>query len=328
MNAREIIQEAQLYIGDPNVDFHDLDRILLALNRALNRISTRSRSIHESWYHPVIADQYQYALPQGALHIRKAKYRQEEWEDLDRGVFDDVEARAAASDGGPPQTFSVWQNAREERFVGTALAVNFDPQRDERLQRRVTFGLPNLEGAVRVGDLVFNLSAKHGEGIITSILGTDTPNTTQIAYSPLIGGTQDRFNVDDEIRITSFHTSGHVMIIAPAPVRTDEIGEESIAAFVAQRHRVITRTDMDNENDTLELDAEFNDTLMYEMLHWARVQETGLDSTAQLYRRLANEEYLTAIPLAENRIHQQLNAWEQRLSDGSTDSDVDVEDTT
>ena len=326
MTAREIIEEAQLLIGDPNVDFHDRDRMLFALNRATNRISTRSRSIHEQRRHPVIAGQYQYALPPGTLYIRKAKYRQGTWYDLDRGFFDDVEACAAHPGGGPPRTFSLWQNARVERFVGTVETVDFNEQ---QMQRRVTFGLPHLEGAVRLGDLVFNLSAKHGEGVITSILGTDDPDrTTQIAYSPLSGGTRDRFEVGDQIRITSPHTSGHAMIIAPAPVRTDEAGEESIAVFVARRHRVITPTDINNDSDSLELDDEFNDTLIYEILHWARVQRMGLDTTAQLYRRLSNEEYLTAIPLVENRISQRLNTWERGLSAGSTRRDVAVKDTT
>ena len=326
MTAREIIEEAQLLIGDPNVDFHDQDRMLFALNRATNRISTRSRSIHEQWHHPVIAGQYQYALPPGTLYIRKAKYKNGAWCDLDRGFFDDVEARAAYPGGGPPRTFSLWQNARVEKFVGTVEAVDFDEQ---QMQRRVTFNMPNTEGAVRLGDLVFNLSIGHGEGVITAIFGTDDPNnTTQIAYSALQGGTRDQFEVGDQIRITSPHTSGHAMIIAPAPTRTDEAGEESIAVFVARRHRVITPKEMDNENDSLELDDEFNDTLIYEILHWARVQRMGLDTTAQLYRRLSNEEYLTAIPLVENRISQRLNMWERGLTAGGTHRDVDVKDTT
>ena len=327
MTAREIIEEAQLLIGDPNVDFHDRDRMLFALNRATNRISTRSRSIHEQWHHPVIAGQYQYALPPGSLYIRKAKYKSGTWCDLERGFFDDVEARAAYPGSGPPRIFSLWQNAREERFVGTVEAVDFDEQ---HMQRRVTFGLPNTEGAVLLGDLVFNLSVGHAEGVITAILGTDDPNrTTQIAYSALSGGVRDRFEIGDQIRITSPHTSGHAMIVAPAPTRNDEAGEESIAVFVARRHRVITPKEMDNENDSLELDDEFNDTLMYEILHWARVQRMGLDTTAQLYRRLSNEEYLTAIPLVENRISQNLNSWESRFSGtGSTRRDVDVKDTT
>ena len=188
--------------------------------------------------------------------------------------------------------------------------------------------MPNLEGAVRLGDLVFNLSVGHGEGVITAILGTDDPNTTtQIAYSPLSGGTRDQFEVGDQIRITSPHTSGHAIIIAPAPVRTDEQGDESIAAFVARRHRIITPKEMDNGNDSLELDDEFNDTLMYEILHWARVQRTGLDTTAQLYRRLSNEEYLTAIPLIENRISQRLNTWERGLLPGSIHIPVMTKDT-
>ena len=326
MTAREIIEEAQLLIGDPNVDFHDRHRMLLALNRATSRISTRSRSIHEQFYHPVIANQYQYALPTGTLYIRKAKYKQGMWRDLDRGFFDDVEARAAQSGGGPPRTFSLWQNAREERFVGTVLAAEFDEQ---KMQRRVTFNMPHTEAGLRLGDLVFNLSAKHAEGVITAILGTDNPaHSTQIAHTPLVGGTRDQFEPGDQIRITSPHTSGHAIIIAPAPVRTDEKGDESIAAFVARRHRIITPTEMKNENDSLELDDEFNDTLMYEILHWARVQRTGLDTTAQLYRRLSNEEYLTAIPLVENRISQRLNTWERGLLAGSAYPAVEVKNTT
>ena len=328
MTAREIIEEAQLLIGDPNVDFHDRDRMLFALNRATNRISTRSRSIHEQFYHPVLADQYHYALPPGTLYIRKAKYKHGTWRDLERGFFDDVEARAAQPGGGPPKAFSLWQNAREERFVGTVEAAEFDEQ---RRQGHVTFNsnLIGAEGAVRIGDLVFNLSAKHAEGVITGEIVTGYPdNTTRVEYSALRGGTRDRFLVGDQMRITSPHSSGHAMIIAPTPTRTDEQGDESIAAFVARRHRIITRTEMDNENDSLELDDEFNDTLMYEILHWARVQRTGLDTTAQLYRRLSNEEYLTAIPLVENRISQRLNTWERGLFPGSTYRAVQVKDTT
>ena len=326
MTAREIIEEAQLLIGDPNVDFHDRDRMLFALNRATNRISTRSRSIHEQFYHPVIADQYHYALPPGTLYIRKAKYKLGTWRDLERGFFDHVEARAANPGGGPPHSFSLWQNARVERFVGTVEAAEFDEQRGDR---RATFNMPNTEGALRLGDLVFNLSAKHAEGIITAIFGTDDPaRTTQIGHTPLRGGTRDQFEVGDQIRITSPHSSGHAIIIAPTPTCTDEQGDESLAAFVARRHRIITRTEMDNENDSLELDDEFNDTLMYEILHWARVQRTGLDTTAQLYRRLSNEEYLTAIPLVENRISQRLNMWERGLLASRGYRVVTVKDTT
>ncbi len=326
MTAREIIEEAQLLIGDPNVDFHDRDRMLFALNRATNRISTRSRSIHEQFYHPVIADQYHYALPPGTLYIRKAKYKQGTWCDLQRGYFNDVEARAAQPGGGPPRTFSLWQNARVERFVGTVEATEFDEQRNER---HVTFNMSHTEGGVRIGDLVFNLSAKHAEAVITGNIGMGhSDSTTRVRYSALQGGTRDRFEVGDQIRITSPHTSGHAILIAPAPVRTDEQGDESIAAFVARRHRVITRKEIDNENDSLELDDEFNDTLMYEILHWARVQRMGLDTTAQLYRRLSNEEYLIAIPLVENRISQSLNTWERGLGTGGESRDVAVKDTT
>ena len=174
---------------------------------------------------------------------------------------------------------------------------------------------------------MFNLSAKHAEGIIAEI-PDDPADRTQIRYSSLHGGTRDRFEVGDQIRITSPHTSGHAILIAPAPVRTDEQGDESIAAFVARRHRIITPKEIKNENDSLELDDEFNDTLMYEILHWARVQRTGLDTTAQLYRRLSNEEYLTAIPLVENRISQHLNAWERSLTARGGIREVIVKDTT
>ena len=326
MTAREIIEEAQLLIGDPNVDFHDRDRMLFALNRATNRISTRSRSIHEQFYHPVISEQYHYALPPGTLYIRKAKYKEGAWRDLARGYFNDVEARAAQPGGGTPRTFSLWQNAREERFVGTVETAEFDEQ---RLQGHVTFNTPHSTGTIRVGDLVFNLSAKHAEGLITGeIIRSDSDGITRVEYSALRGGTRDRFEVGDQIRITSPHSSGHAIMIAPAPCRTDEQGDESVAAFVARRHRIITRTEMDNQNDSLELDDEFNDTLMYEILHWARVQRTGLDTTAQLYRRLSNEEYLTAIPLVENRISQRLNTWERGLLAGRIYRTVEVKNTT
>ena len=332
MTAREIIEEVQLLIGDPHVDFHDQNRMLFALNRATNRISTRSRSIHEQWYHRVIAGQYQYGLPPGTLYIRKAKYKQGTWRDLNRGFFDDVEARAAYPGGGPPRTFSLRQNAREERFVGEVEEIDFDDKRATGLQRQVVIGLPVDEGSVCLGDLVFNLSTGHSEGVITKIDSIDVHNfpvpVFKIAHSPLMGGMRDRFEVGDEIRIASPHTSGHAILVAPTPQREDKMGEESLAIFVARQHRVITAGDIENSNDSLELDTEFNDSLIYEMLHWARVQRTGFDATAQQYRRLSNEEYLAAVPLVENRISQNLNAWERGFSAGSTFRDVDVRDTT
>ena len=301
--------------------------MLFALNRATNRISTRSRSIHEQFYHPVIADfSITMRCHRGRCISAKRSISRGHGATLERGFFDHVEARAANPGGGPPHSFSLWQNARVERFVGTVEAAEFDEQRGDR---RVTFNMPNTEGALRLGDLVFNLSAKHAEGIITAIFGTDDPaHTTQIGHTPLRGGTRDQFEAGDQIRITSPHSSGHAIIIAPTPTCTDEQGDESLAAFVARRHRIITRTEMDNENDSLELDDEFNDTLMYEILHWARVQRTGLDTTAQLYRRLSNEEYLTAIPLVENRISQRLNTWERGLLASKGYRVVTVKDTT
>ena len=332
MTAREIIEEAQLLIGDPNVDFHNRNRMLFALNRATHRISTRSRSIHELWFRPVDEGQYEYSLPEGSLYIRKVKYKQGTWRDLDRGFYSSVEARAAQPGGGSPRTFSLWQNTRLEKFVGPAQEAEFDRDRVENLQRQLVIGLPVDEDSIRLGDLVFNLSTGHGEGVVTSISSIDVHNfpvpVFKIAHSPLMGGTRDYSVEGDEIRITSPHSSGHVMIIAPAPSRTDEDGEESLAAFVARQHRTITKVDIDNDNDSLELDAEFNDALMYEMLHWARVQRMGLDTTAQLYRQLANEEYLTAMPLVENRISQNLNAWERSFSVGNAYRDVSVKDTT
>ena len=333
MTAREVIEEAQLLIGDPNVDFHDRDRMLFALNRATNRISTRSRSIHEQWHHPVIAGQYQYALPPGSLYIRKAKYKSGTWCDLERGFFNDVEARAAYPGGGPPRTFSMWQNARAEKFVSTVYDVDNDASRVEHLVRQITIPLIADERSIRIGDILINLSAGHAEGTVTNLMSDDHPDfpspVFKLAYGALSGGTKDRFDVDDEIRIVSPHTSGHAMIVAPAPTRNDEAGEESIAVFVARRHRVITPTDINNDNDSLELDDEFNDTLIYEILHWARVQRMGLDTTAQFYRQLSNDEYLKAIPLVENRISQSLNSWESRFNGtGSTRRDVDVKDTT
>ena len=332
MTAREIIEEAQLLIGDPNVDFHDRNRMLFALNRATNRISTRSRSIHELWFRPVDAGQYEYPLPEGSLYIRKVKYKQGTWQDLGRGFYNSVEARAAQSNGGAPRTFSLWQNTRLEKFIGTVQEAEVDLDRVEKFQRHIVIGLPVDGELIRLGDFVFNLSAGHGEGVVTSIESIDVHNfpvpVYKLRYSALMGGTRDHFVEGDEIRITSPHSSGHVVIIAPAPSRTDRDGEESLAAFVARQHRIIKETDISNDNDSLELDAEFSDSLMYEMLHWARVQRTGLDTTAQLYRQLANEEYLTAMPLVENRISQNLNAWERSLSVGNAYRDVSVKDTT
>ena len=328
MRAVDVIEEAQLLIGDPKIDFHDQKRMLFALNRATNRISTRSRSIHKQWHRPVVAGQYQYALPPGTLFIRKVKYKLGEWYDLSRGHFSLVEAEASYSGGGPPRSFSLWQNTVVEKYVGTVYAVDNDASRARGLIRQLTVPVEVDDNNLRVGDIVYNLSDSNAQGTITQLFTDTVPefpgSVYKFAYTALVGGEADRFDVNDEIRITSPHTKGHSIIVSPSPVRTDEGGDESIAAFVARKHREITATEIANENDFMELDDEFNDTLMYEILHWARVQRTGLDTTARMYRQLSNDEYMQAIPKVENRIAQTLNSWERRYGGYSDYRDVSV----
>ena len=325
MTAREVIAEAQLFIGDPDEDFHTDARALIALNRSLQRISTRSRSIHEQIYHSVAAGQYQYGLPLGTVFIRKVKYFNGTWRDLTRETFDSVEAVAAYPSGGPPYLFSLWQSERIEKFVGPVTAIAHDASLLPTLQNSVTFASPysaesNLtDSSIKIGDVVFNLSTKHAEGVITQRFAVQgAAGSIRVAYSPLVGGTAPIFSVDNEIRVTSPHTSGHSLIIAPAPLTADKSGEESLAAFVARRHRIIDATHITNENDTLELDDGFADSLMYEVLHWLRTMEEGLDVTAQNYRTLANTEYNRAMPLVMNRIHQNLSLWGNALSRGGS----------
>lgn len=317
MRAVDLIKEASLMVGDPKQDFHYEERMLFALNRATNRISTKSRSIHEQWHRPVVAGQYAYALPPGSLFIRKVKYKLGEWDDLERAHFSYVEASAAASGGGPPRCFSMWQNTVVEKTISPVVEVNGDS---------ITLRTGMVESGLLVGDRVYNLTDAHSEGEI-SALGEQGPMESTFTVKMVRGGERDNFRIDDEVRVTSPHTKGHSILVAPSPVRTDEGGEESIAAFVARKHRVITATDIENENDYMELDDEFNDCLMYEVLHWSRVQRHGLDTTARLYRRLSNDEYLDAARLSESRIAQNLNAWEKRYGGRTDYRDVQVKNT-
>ena len=116
-----------------------------------------------------------------------------------------------------------------------------------------------------------------------------------------------RILVGDEIRIVSPHVSAHVLRVSPPPDEDSATGEEVLWVYLSRRHRVITQTDIDNVNDTLELDIELETAGLERLIYWCRREELGArDPETVAQATLYEDAYHKAAPdiLQRNREHQ------------------------
>ena len=94
------------------------------------------------------------------------------------------------------------------------------------------------------------------------------------------------------------------------PNRTDAVGNESMFIYYARKHQEITQQRIDDGNDTLELDSEFDSTLRHRICYYASLDQNGMAAAAtQAFDIKYETDYAKAIIPVRRRIRQFISTW-------------------
>ena len=169
----------------------------------------------------------------------------------------------------------------------------------------VNFWIPNPTPDIKIGDKLINFT-DGSEGLVS-----DVDNSyRRITFLGLTGGVRNTVAPGDEIRILSATLHTHAIAISPPPSKTDDIGNESLYVYQAQSHKVFTPQDLENENDQIELDADFNSTLRNRVMYYASLEEKGISDRNTIGFDVQYEtDYAKAFPKANRKIRQYLSSW-------------------
>ena len=279
MRASTVINHVRTLLGDPDGDYHSDTKMLLHLNAALEDICDRSRSVRVASNQALIADQSAYGLPESFLEadIVGVIY-QGRWRELDYAHIGEQLGQINTDfDYGSlaPFRYTIWGNAHVERYVGTVIANPSDPSADNSGETTFWSSVP-LTNALP-GDRLINIT-DDSEGIISELAG----GFSNVTFLNLAGGEDNAMQVDDEFRILSPDASRKNLVISPAPSSNDEGGVESLFLYHSRSHKLMTQTEIDDGNDTLEIDTEFASTLRHRISYYAALDEKG--STLQRHR--------------------------------------------
>ena len=303
MTCRELIAQLQTQLGDPHGDYHSQTGLLTQVNQALRDISSRSRSVDIKDFLYAVEGDNQYPLPAGFLTMHRVAFNSPNWYPLHPTNLPTIESIASWISTNTPWYYDIWGNAAIEKAVDT-VATNSSNE------LRVATAYP----AIKAGDRIINLTDELSESIINGVLVDRGENWTEISYNDLIGGTRAQFETDDAFRILSPESAQKTLMIAPAPSKTDEAGNESLWIYYSRLHRQFEQLDLDRENDELELDLELETALIHRCLHWARGGELGFsDNETQAQTVLYETAYHTAIPHVRRRIKQNIEMWQQSI---------------
>ncbi len=304
MRASTVINHVRALLGDPHGDYHTDQIMLMHLNAALTDICDRSRSLRVPIYHPLIAGQAAYGLPASFLEadIVGIIYR-EHWRELefvDFGatlptVLDEVNTGLA------PRCYTIWGQARVEKHVATVVE---HPNVPDSTGRESFFSSVPLVAALP-NDRLINIT-DNSEGRVVELLA----DATQVIFSDLDGGDDNHMQVGDEFRILSPEASRKNLIISPPPSESDPVGTESLFVYCSRSHVEIVQQDIDDENDTLEIDPEFGSTLRHRISYYASLDENGLDHPGtQGFDVKYETDYARAIVPVRRRIRQFVSSW-------------------
>ena len=88
--------------------------------------------------------------------------------------------------------------------------------------------------------------------------------------------------------------------------------EENLFVYHAHKHRVIRQTDIENENDLLEIDPNLEEAFLHRMCYHASVADKSVgDSTAGYFDGKYNFHYKRAMPRVRQKIRQFKSLWFQ-----------------
>ena len=304
MRASQVIDYVATLLGDPNKDYHTADKLLLHLNAALEDICDRSRSLRAPSYHPLIAGQAAYGLPESFLEadivgvIHQGLWRELDYADLGPTLPAFINETMT---GAAPSRYTIWGQARVERHVGVVVEAPDDVEASGELRFYSSVQLKDT----LPGDRLINIT-DGSEGIVYKLLS----GGSRITFTDLSGGDDNTMQVGDEFRILSPEASRKNLIISPPPPESDELGNESLFIYYARSHQEVTQQQIDDGNDTLEIDTEFSSTLRHRIMYYASLDEKGLDHPAtQAYDIKYETDYAKTIIPVRRRIRQFISSW-------------------
>lgn len=304
MRASTVINHVRTLLGDPHGDYHQADKMLLHLNAALEDICDRSRSLRVPSYHPLIAGQAAYGLPESFLEadivgvIHQGLWRELDYADLGPTLPAFINETMT---GAAPSRYTIWGQARVERHVGVVVEA---PDGIEASGELRFYSSVQLKDTLP-GDRLINIT-DGSEGIVYKLLS----GGSRITFTDLSGGDDNTMQVGDEFRILSPEASRKNLIISPPPPESDELGNESLFIYYARSHQEVTQQQIDDGNDTLEIDTEFSSTLRHRISYYASLEERGLDHpTTQGFDIKYETDYFRSIIPVRRRIRQFVTSW-------------------
>ena len=319
VTATELIENCLLSLRDPHQDWHKPSKMLSYVNRSLRDIANKSQSITSYAFLPVIKDIFRYPLPHNFLQALIVGFDAGSygWRELSARMDSTIDRVSLSvynnTFDGYPLYYSVAGRSVVDRFYGYVSAIKDDG---------LTFALTNdadmeipapsslFNGVVKRGDKLLNVT----DGSESRIIAID-PTLQFLDRNPLFGGEDDALEVGDEIRIVSPEQSLHTVNLAPHPTVNSKVGEEPLSLFYARRHRVITQTDIDDENDMLELDIEFESALENRVCYYGSLaRHNASDQRTRLFKADYASDYNEAFPNINKRVREAASLWKRDAS--------------
>ena len=287
--------------------------MLLHLNTSLHDLATRSRSFCEWLYIAMIDGQGMYGLPDEFLDFRYVGFKNRgRLLDLNPGhireaapfIFDNREKGFQI-----PYTYTLGGNAAIEHIATTVESSAISAEGALSGYGDFVSADPIL-GAL-ASDRIINVT-DGSEGVLGIPMQRDIDDKTSFEYHSLRNGLDNRMDAGDVFRILSRSSHLHTIAIAPSPSETDEIGSESLFAYISKTHRIIQPVHIQDNNETLEIDSEFQPALRHRILYYMRMDENGIDhNTTRAHNVDFETEYFRAFPKVRRRINEYLTAWRQ-----------------
>ena len=317
LTATELIENCLLWLRDPHQDWHKPEMMLTYVNRSLRHIARKSQSVTSHAFLSVIKDIFRYPLPDNFLQALIVGYDGDSygWRPL-RLRMDESIDRVSLSEFTSsiyPVYYAVSGRSNVDRFYGYvneteddgyAFSLSTDEDNTNPAPRILFFG------GVKLDDKVLNVT----DGSESKITGVDEVGEL-FRHQNLEGGEDNLIQVGDEIRIISPQQSRHVLNLSPPPEKDSAVGEEPLSLFYARDHRVMTQADIDNENDVLELDIEFESALENRVCYYGSLaRHDANDQRTRLFKADYVSDYKEAFPNVNKRVREAASLWKRNAS--------------
>ena len=305
MDARELMSRTRLYINDEaNAAVTDSEMLGL-MNDTLNRVSSMSRTIRQGLSIDVLEGQGIYGLPDEFSEIHSAFFRdQRGLVELGQTVLDENVILAEYGSWGP-SCYDTWEKAKIAKDVVAIVSVDTGSQ---------TFDYFPTTGAALIGDEIQNSSDSNSLSEVLAVSVDAVTGRTTVRHGDVLGNVRD-YQDNDIVRIINPAVTNYAISLAPYPNATDAPGDESLSIYISLKHREITQDMIDNRNDSLEIDSEMFDAVVWDLTHRCQMVIAGaVHPETMKYEQIASQRFWQAFPRVNSRFYTALNLFRGRLS--------------